>query len=68
MLPAALWFDRMTDDLFSSTEDDNALRAKVDEALSVYDDYMKSRPRDEGTNGPTEDDGARDEAPEPTPA
>lgn len=24
-------------------EDDNALRAKVDEALKVYDDYVKSQ-------------------------
>ena len=28
---------------FYRIDDDAALRAKVDEALSVYDDYMKTR-------------------------
>lgn len=37
-------------------EDDEALRAKVDEALSVYDEYMKNK----GTEGE-----AAGEAPKP---
>ena len=48
-------------------DDDNALRAKVDEALSVYDDYMKSRNTSGDSNGLANDD-SRDEVPEPTPA
>lgn len=32
---------------FYSLDDDEALRAKVDEALSVYDEYMKNK----GTEG-----------------
>lgn len=40
-------------------DDDAALRAKVDEALSVYDDYMKSRA--EGPNGTKEEDGSKAE-------
>ena len=45
-----------------SVDDDSALRSKVDEALSVYDDYMKSKTGD-GANGTKEE-----ENPEPTPA
>jgi polyadenylate-binding protein len=29
--------------IFSSIEDDTALRAKVDEALNVYDEYVKNK-------------------------
>jgi polyadenylate-binding protein len=28
---------------FNSIEDDTALRAKVDEALNVYDEYVKNK-------------------------
>lgn len=43
---------------FISVDDDNALRAKVDEALSVYDEYMKTKdPGD--ANGARNEDGAR---------
>jgi hypothetical protein len=34
---------RIANDFFSSLEDEEALRAKVDEALSVYDEYMKNK-------------------------
>jgi len=30
-------------ELITLIEDDSALRAKVDEALSVYDDYVKNK-------------------------
>jgi polyadenylate-binding protein len=33
--------------LFYSLDDEEALRAKVDEALNVYDEYMKNK----GTDG-----------------
>lgn len=39
----------------SSVDDDAALRSKVDEALAVYDDYMKSRAK-EGPNGTKEEE------------
>jgi polyadenylate-binding protein len=41
-------------------DDDAALRAKVDEALSVYDDYMKNRPSgaEGGPNGALKEDEA----------
>jgi hypothetical protein len=35
-------------------DDDTALRAKVDEALAVYDDYMKSKQQQ--TNGTKEEE------------
>jgi hypothetical protein len=38
----------------TSVDDDAALRSKVDEALAVYDDYMKSRK--DGANGTKEDE------------
>lgn len=31
---------------FCSTNDDNALRAKVSEAMNVYDEYVRSREQD----------------------
>lgn len=34
-------------DLSFSVEDDAALRAKVEEALSVYDEYVKTKTGDE---------------------
>lgn len=52
---------------FLRVDDDTALRAKVDEALSVYDDYMKSRSTD-GPNGTKEEDGSKAEGPEATAA
>ena len=39
----------------SSVDDDAALRSKVDEALAVYDDYMKSKSK-EGPNGTKEEE------------
>lgn len=47
-------------------DDDAALRLKVDEALSVYDDYMKNRP--EQSNGTKEDDGPKIEGADATAA
>ena len=51
-------------------EDDAALRAKVDEALSVYDAYMKDRGGQEGgANGAAGNEEApREEVAEPTAA
>jgi polyadenylate-binding protein len=34
-------------DIFISIDDESALRAKVDEALHVYDEYMKNKGSDE---------------------
>jgi len=47
-------------ELLSLIDDDAALRAKVDEALSVYDDYMKNRSGapDGGPNGGLKEDEA----------
>ena len=36
----------------NSTSDDNALRMKVNEAMGVYNDYMRSR-GDEAADAPT---------------
>lgn len=33
---------------YLSAEDEAALKAKVDEALAVYDEYVKSQGNDEG--------------------
>lgn len=44
-------------------DDDAALRAKVNEALSVYDDYMKNK--GEGANGTVDDEGVKEEGAEP---
>lgn len=41
-----------------SVDDDAALRNKVDEAMAVYDAYMKDRGGKEGTNGMKEEEGA----------
>lgn len=40
-----------TDSFFLSIEDENALRAKVDEALTVYDEYVKNRGEGEAGEG-----------------
>lgn len=48
-------------------DDDEALRAKVQEALTVYDEYMKNRPT-EGANGTKEEDGAQADSAEATAA
>ncbi|RMD44951.1 hypothetical protein DV735_g6, partial [Chaetothyriales sp. CBS 134920] len=49
-------------ELVALVDDDAALRSKVDEALAVYDDYLKSKSKD-GANGSKEE-----ENPEPTAA
>lgn len=36
---------------FCRLEDDESLRSKVDEALSVYDEYMKSKSAEGETGG-----------------
>ena len=38
-----------------SIEDDASLRAKVDEALTVYDEYVKNRGEGEGETGETKE-------------
>jgi len=38
-------------ELLSLVDDDAALRAKVDEALSVYDEYMKGKDGEPGLEG-----------------
>lgn len=45
-------------------DDDAALRSKVDEALSVYDDYMKTR--EGGPNGTKEEEESKGEGAEAT--
>jgi hypothetical protein len=49
--------------MFPRVDDDAALRSKVEEALAVYHDYMKSKDNKEGANGTKEE-----ENPEPSPA
>jgi hypothetical protein len=51
-------------------EDDAALTAKVDEALSVYDDYMHNRAGgpQAGANGAAKEDASNDEGAKPTAA
>lgn len=41
-----------------STTDDNALRNKVNEAVAVYDEYVKSRDQTDGA-GPNEAEAAK---------
>jgi hypothetical protein len=41
-----------------SVDDDVALRNKVDEAMAVYDAYMKERGPKDGANGTGEEAGA----------
>lgn len=45
------------DELLGLLDNDEALRAKVNEALSVYKDYMENR--NEGNAGPNDEDGPR---------
>jgi len=53
----------------SSVDDDAALRSKVDEALAVYDDYMKNRSGEAGpANGTKEEDAVKGETAESTAA
>jgi len=49
-------------------DDDAALRSKVDEALRVYDDYMKSRSGEAGPNGTKEEEAPKAENAEATAA
>ncbi|KAB8300021.1 hypothetical protein EYC80_000260 [Monilinia laxa] len=42
-------------ELINLIEDDAALRAKVDEALTVYDEYVKNRGEGEGETGETKE-------------
>jgi len=48
-------------------DDESALRAKVDEAMNVYEDYMKNR-GEGGANGTKEEDVPATESAEPTAA
>jgi polyadenylate-binding protein len=52
-------------ELLGLLEDDDALRAKVDEALSVYDEYMKNKdepaaekPKEAASEAPAEENKA----------
>ena len=47
-------------------EDDDALRAKVNEALNVYDDYLKTK--GDGANGTGEEGSKEDATAEPAQA
>ena len=58
MLPRKPFWQLLTS---ISVDDDAALRSKVDEALAVYDDYMKSRTKD-GANGTKEDEAGAEAA------
>jgi polyadenylate-binding protein len=40
---------------FNSTSDESALRAKVDEAMSVYDEYVKNKEGDGEKEAPKEE-------------
>lgn len=41
---------------FHSIEDDSALKAKVDEALAVYDEYVKAQGSSEGGEAKKEEE------------
>lgn len=45
-------------ELINLTSDDNALRAKVEEAMTVYDEYVKNK------DGETEKDAPKDDSKE----
>jgi polyadenylate-binding protein len=47
-------------ELINLTTDDSALRAKVDEAMSVYDEYVKTR-EGEGAKDDSKDDSKEDQ-------
>ncbi|KAJ9613642.1 hypothetical protein, variant [Exophiala oligosperma] len=53
-------------ELLALVDDEAALQSKVDEALSVYDDYMKTRGGEAGPNGTKEEDGSKAEGAETT--
>ncbi|OAP62979.1 polyadenylate-binding protein, cytoplasmic and nuclear [Fonsecaea erecta] len=55
-------------ELLALIDDDNALRSKVDEALTVYDEYVKGRQStsEGGPNGTKEEDGSKTEGAEAT--
>ncbi|KIW86107.1 polyadenylate-binding protein, cytoplasmic and nuclear [Fonsecaea pedrosoi CBS 271.37] len=55
-------------ELLALIDDDNALRAKVDEALTVYDEYVKGRQTagEGGPNGTKEEDASKAEGAEAT--
>jgi polyadenylate-binding protein len=55
-------------ELVTLVDDDAALRSKVDEALRVYDDYMKSRGGEAGPNGTKEEEAPKAENAEATAA
>jgi polyadenylate-binding protein len=45
-----------------SLEDDTALRAKVDEAMAVYDEYLKAQGDDEGEKPAAKEDKPEEKA------
>lgn len=47
---------RLAADPFDSIEDDGALKAKVDEALAVYDEYVKAQGGDESGDAKKEEE------------
>ncbi|KIW90721.1 polyadenylate-binding protein, cytoplasmic and nuclear [Cladophialophora bantiana CBS 173.52] len=54
-------------ELLALIDDDSALRAKVEEALTVYDEYVKGRQTaGDGPNGTKEEDGSKAEGGEAT--
>ncbi|EXJ76729.1 uncharacterized protein A1O5_01237 [Cladophialophora psammophila CBS 110553] len=54
-------------ELLALIDDDSALRAKVEEALTVYDEYVKGRQTTgDGPNGTKEEDGSKAEGGEAT--
>jgi polyadenylate-binding protein len=61
-----LIYARNITDKLNSIDDEQALKLKVDEALSVYDDYMRNRAGEGGANGTAQDEAG--EAAEPTAA
>ena len=46
--------DTLNIDVSNSVEDDDKLRDKVEDALHVYNDYLKSTPRQSGDVKPTD--------------
>jgi polyadenylate-binding protein len=48
-------YKQLTNILYS-IEDDTALKAKVDEALAVYDDYVKAQGSSEGGEAKKEEE------------
>lgn len=48
-------------ELINLIEDDSALKAKVDEALAVYDDYVKNQGAEEGAEVPAAEEKKEDE-------